>query len=73
MRAKRVHTGKYKIVAKNSVGEDTAEIDITVLGMKIILIKTIKKKFYIKYLNSNFLNPYLIYGLINKVKGLDKL
>ncbi|GLH11531.1 Titin, partial [Gryllus bimaculatus] len=32
MKAKRAHSGKYKIVAKNSVGEDTAEIDITVLG-----------------------------------------
>ncbi|XP_047102318.1 twitchin isoform X3 [Schistocerca piceifrons] len=32
MKAMRAHTGKYKIVAKNSVGEDSAEIDITVLG-----------------------------------------
>lgn len=32
MKAKRLHSGKYTIHAKNSVGEDTAEFDITVLG-----------------------------------------
>ena len=32
MKAKRIHSGKYTIHAKNSVGEDTAEFDITVLG-----------------------------------------
>ncbi|XP_025833492.1 twitchin isoform X4 [Agrilus planipennis] len=31
-RAKRVQSGKYTITAKNSVGEDTADIDILVLG-----------------------------------------
>lgn len=32
MKASRAESGKYKIIAKNSVGEDTAEIDITILG-----------------------------------------
>lgn len=32
MRAKRAQSGKYKITAKNSVGEDTAELEITILG-----------------------------------------
>lgn len=32
MKAKRSHTGKYTIKAKNEVGDDEAEIDITVLG-----------------------------------------
>lgn len=31
LRAKRIHTGKYKIVATNEVGRDEAEIDISVL------------------------------------------
>lgn len=32
LRAKRVQSGKYTIFAKNEVGEDTAEMEITVLG-----------------------------------------
>lgn len=32
LRSKRPQSGKYVIVAKNEVGEDRAEIDITVLG-----------------------------------------
>lgn len=32
MKATRKESGKYLIVAKNSVGEDRAEIDITILG-----------------------------------------
>lgn len=32
MRAKRPQSGKYVIVAKNRVGEDRAEVDITILG-----------------------------------------
>ena len=32
MRAKREHSGMYTIKAKNSVGEDVAEVEITVLG-----------------------------------------
>ena len=32
LKAKRSQTGKYTITAKNSVGEDTASIDITILG-----------------------------------------
>lgn len=32
MRAKRPQSGKYQILAKNQVGEDKAEVDITVLG-----------------------------------------
>lgn len=32
LRAKRGNTGKYVIIAKNEVGEDRAEVDITVLG-----------------------------------------
>ncbi|KAF0299363.1 Twitchin [Amphibalanus amphitrite] len=31
-RAKRGHTGKYTVTAKNSQGEDTADVEITVLG-----------------------------------------
>lgn len=33
IKAVRAQSGLYKIVAKNSVGEDTAELDLTVLGM----------------------------------------
>jgi Immunoglobulin I-set domain. len=32
LRAKRLHNGKYTIIAKNSVGEDRVDFDITVLG-----------------------------------------
>lgn len=32
MRARRPQSGKYDIIAKNEVGEDHAEIDITILG-----------------------------------------
>lgn len=32
LKAKRAHTGKYTIKAKNEIGEDTAEVEITVLG-----------------------------------------
>lgn len=32
MRAKRPQSGKYLIVATNRVGEDRAEVDITILG-----------------------------------------
>jgi hypothetical protein len=32
LRAKRSHNGKYTIIAKNSVGEDKVDFDITVLG-----------------------------------------
>ncbi|XP_011700590.1 PREDICTED: twitchin isoform X1 [Wasmannia auropunctata] len=32
LKTKRAHTGKYVITAKNEVGEDTAEVEITVLG-----------------------------------------
>lgn len=32
MKAKRSQSGKYIIRAKNSVGEDVAELDLTVLG-----------------------------------------
>jgi len=32
LKTKRAHTGKYVITAKNEVGEDSAEIEITVLG-----------------------------------------
>lgn len=39
MRAKRSHAGKYTIRASNSVGEDVAELEVTVLGKK-------KKNFY---------------------------
>jgi hypothetical protein len=32
LRAKRIHNGKYTIIAKNSVGEDKVDFDIAVLG-----------------------------------------
>ncbi len=32
LKTKRVHSGVYKITAKNEVGEDTAELEVTVLG-----------------------------------------
>lgn len=32
MKAKRAQSGRYTVHAKNSVGEDTAEFDITILG-----------------------------------------
>jgi hypothetical protein len=35
LRAKRVHNGKYTIIAKNSVGEDKVDFDIAVLGKYI--------------------------------------
>ena len=31
-RAKRGHTGRYTVTARNSQGEDTADVEITVLG-----------------------------------------
>lgn len=45
MKASRAESGKYTIIAKNSVGEDTAEIDITILGKIFVYCywKTIKK------------------------------
>ena len=36
MKAERKMTGKYKLTAKNKHGEDTEEIEITVLGTKAI-------------------------------------
>jgi hypothetical protein len=35
LRAKRVHNGKYTIIAKNSVGEDKVDFNIAVLGKYI--------------------------------------
>jgi len=35
IKALRAHSGLYTIKAKNSVGEDTATFDITILGKKI--------------------------------------
>lgn len=32
LKSKRVHAGKYTIIAKNEVGEDQADIEISVLG-----------------------------------------
>lgn len=32
LKTKRVHSGVYKITAKNEVGEDTAELEVTILG-----------------------------------------
>lgn len=32
LKTKRAHTGRYTIKAKNEVGEDVAEFDLTVLG-----------------------------------------
>lgn len=34
IKALRAHSGIYTIKAKNSVGEDTATFDITILGIK---------------------------------------
>jgi len=34
IKALRAHSGLYTIKAKNSVGEDTATFDITILGKK---------------------------------------
>lgn len=34
IKALRSHSGVYTIKAKNNVGEDTATIDITILGKK---------------------------------------
>lgn len=52
LKTKRAHTGKYVIKAKNEVGEDTAEVEITVLGKpskpKVINIFELRIKFYIK-------------------------
>ncbi|KAJ8886794.1 hypothetical protein PR048_013006 [Dryococelus australis] len=36
MRAKRSHSGKYIITAKNSVGEDKAEVEISVLAVRLL-------------------------------------
>lgn len=35
IKATRKQSGLYKIVAKNSVGQDEAELDITILGLFI--------------------------------------
>ena len=35
MKATRGNSGKYTITAKNSVGEDVADVDITVLGKPV--------------------------------------
>lgn len=32
LKTKRAHSGVYKITAKNEVGEDSAELEVTVLG-----------------------------------------
>lgn len=40
IKAKRSQSGKYIITARNSVGEDVAELDLTVLGKGISLVKS---------------------------------
>lgn len=51
MKAKRKQTGKYVIKAKNEVGEDEAEIEITVLGkpakptVRFVVIQNFFNKF----------------------------
>jgi len=60
LRAKRLHNGKYTIIAKNSVGEDRVDFDVTVLGK----YKDIMKKpavniihcYYTLSLNSAIIN-----------------
>lgn len=37
LKATRKQSGLYKIKAKNSVGEDEAELDLTILGTYLIL------------------------------------
>lgn len=52
IKALRAHSGIYTIKAKNSVGEDTATFDITILGKKISIDKEfniLKISIYNKY------------------------
>jgi len=77
LKTKRAHTGKYVINAKNEVGEDTAEVEITVLGkpskpkvriLHYIIINTINNYsllIVIFIINCNYFN-YSNYCLVYK-------
>lgn len=45
IKAVRAHSGIYTIKAKNTVGEDTATFDITILGKNL----SIKNIYYLLY------------------------
>lgn len=45
IKAVRAHSGIYTIKAKNTVGEDTATFDITILGKSL----SIKNIYYLLY------------------------
>jgi hypothetical protein len=60
LRAKRLHNGKYTIIAKNSVGEDRVDFDITVLGK----YKDSNKKVAVHIKKCHYA-PFLNYAIIN--------
>ena len=71
LRAKRLHNGKYTIIAKNSVGEDRVDFDITVLGKyKDIMEKAainVIHCYYTLSLNYAIINNY---NINNQNEGL---
>jgi hypothetical protein len=66
LRAKRLHNGKYTIIAKNSVGEDRADFDITVLGKYKDIIKSCCK------CNTVYCTLLLNYAIINDINRENK-
>lgn len=42
LKTKRAHSGVYKITAKNEVGEDSAELEVTVLGKRARSLDSVK-------------------------------
>jgi len=56
----REATGKYKVVAENSVGSDTAEFDVVILG-QFITISLNHLKVYWKFIagSTQFIQAYL--------------
>jgi hypothetical protein len=60
LRAKRIHNGKYTIIAKNSVGEDKVDFDITVLGK----YKDSDNRAAVNVIKCHY-TPSLYYAIIN--------
>lgn len=53
IKAVRAHSGIYTIKAKNSVGEDTATFDITILGKNLLIKKHLLFTLLLKNNRSN--------------------
>lgn len=60
-KSKRAHSGKYVIKAKNEVGEDEAEVEITILG---------ENKYYILDLSILFSNQSCNLCVVNKIEDI---